>query len=158
VGIDLGSADTAAVIESTLAGHPDVAAELAAAHSAAWKIDDPVLLELCRLRIAQLLGCDAEWSTRSPEALAAGLSEETIAAVAQWPTSPLFGERERACLALTEQWVIDVASVTDEQVEAVRNELGDAGLVAFANALLVVEQRQRLRLAWAQLFNEEAME
>jgi hypothetical protein len=36
----------------------------------------------------------------------------------------------------------------------VRDELGEQGLVDFVSALLVIEQRQRLRLTWAQLFTE----
>ncbi len=36
------------------------------------------------------------------------------------------------------------------------DQLGEQGLVDFVNALLVVEQRQRLRLVWRQLFGEAA--
>ena len=62
--------------------------------------------------------------------------------------------RQRACLAFTEQFVIDVAGLDDATAGAVRDELGEQGLVDFVSALLVIEQRQRLRLTWAQLFTE----
>ena len=74
-------------------------------------------------------------------------------AVAQWPTSPLFDERDRAVLGWCEQYVIDVASMDDATAGAVREHLGDAGLVDLTNAFLVIEQRQRLRTAWARLLD-----
>ena len=142
------------VIEVTLADHPRVAASLAAAHVAAWEVVDPVLLELCRLRLAQLFGDTAELVVRTPAAVAAGLDESTIRELRGWPRSPQFGPRERACLAFCEQFFIDVANVTTAETEAISAELGVQGLADFVSALLVVEQRLRLRLAWDQLFGE----
>ena len=46
-----------------------------------------------------------------------------------------------------------MATLTDDQAAAVSDVLGEDGLAAFASALLVIEQRQRLRLAWARLFD-----
>ena len=46
---------------------------------------------------------------------------------------------------------LDVASIDDDTVAAVRDHLGDEGLANFVNALLVVEQRIRLRLVWDRL-------
>ena len=138
-----------------MASQPEVAAQLAAAYDEIWKAVDPVLLELVRLRVAMLLGCSAELAERTPAAVAAGLDETTIADLASWSTSPRFGARERACLAYVEQWLIDVASMTDADAAAVCDALGGDGLAAFSAALLVIEQRQRLRLAWQQIFGEE---
>jgi alkylhydroperoxidase family enzyme len=142
---------TAAVLDAVLAGVPDVARYLHEADTAAWDAVDPVLLELCRLRVAMLLGCQPELAARTPAAVDAGLDETTVAELSRWPTSPRFGARERACLAFTEQFVIDVATLSDDLADAVRDQLGPTGLMDFTNALLVVEQRQRLRLAWEQL-------
>jgi len=135
-----------------LAPMPDVRESLESAWDAAWSSVDPVLLELCRLRIATLLDCDAEGRTRTPIAAAHGLDDERIAQLAEWMTSPSFGDAERACLAFAEQFTIDVAALDDATVGAVRDHLGEQGVVDFVNALLVVEQRQRLRLVWQQLF------
>ena len=41
------------------------------------------------------------------------------------------------------------------ETEAISAELGEQGLADFVSALLVIEQRLRLRLAWGQLFGEE---
>jgi alkylhydroperoxidase family enzyme len=142
------------VIAALLERYPDVSSSLTSAWDAAWHSVDPALLELCRLRIASLLGCRAELASRTPAAVAAGLDESRIEVLSQWPTSALFGPTERACLAFTEQFVIDVASLDDRTAGAARDALGEQGLVDFVDALLVVEQRQRLRLIWQRLFED----
>jgi alkylhydroperoxidase family enzyme len=147
---------TADVLDAMLTRHADVRDALADAWVAAWTSVDPVLLELCRLRMAMLLDCADELAARTPAAVAAGLDEAMVAALAAWPYDARFGRRERACLAFTEQFVIDVAGLDDATAFAVRDELGEDGLADFVNALLVVEQRQRLRLTWARLFPEAA--
>lgn len=141
------------VIGAVLAAHPDVATHLGEANTAAWDAVDPVLLELCRVRVAMLLGCETERAARTPAATAAGLDEATIAELAQWPTSARYGPRERACLAFTEHFVIDVATLSDDLAADVAAHLGHQGLRDFVSALLVVEQRQRLRLAWERVLS-----
>ena len=140
------------VFASVLDGQPDIRDALDAVSQAAWASVDPVLLELCRLRMAMLFGCPAELAWRTPAAVTAGLEEERIEALAHWPTSQRFGPRERACLAFAEQFVIDVAGIDDVVAGAVVEHLGEQGLADFASALLVVEQRLRLRLTWQRLF------
>ena len=139
----------AAVLDRVLADLPDVAADLDAAHRAAWDALDPALVELTRLRVAMMLGHAAELAARTP---ASGVDEATIAELSLWPTSPRFGERERACLTYLEQHLIDVANVTEAQTEAVAAHIGHDGLASYASVVLVLEQRQRLRLAWDRLF------
>jgi alkylhydroperoxidase family enzyme len=139
----MGSSETGELLASVLVEHPDVVQHLDDLHDAVWAAVDPVVLELCRLRIARLLGCAAEEEVRTPLAISAGLDEATIAELAAWPSSPRFGPRERACLAVCEQFVLDVAGAEQLGPEAFRN---------LVTALLVLEQRQRLRLAWERLF------
>ena len=131
------------------AGWADVSGQLGAANVAAWAATSPRLLELCRVRIAILLGCEAEAEARTP---ARGVSDDVLAAIRSWPTDPRFDPLDRACLAFTEQYVIDVASIDDDTVATVREYLGDVGVANFVNALLVAEQRIRLRLVWDRLF------
>jgi alkylhydroperoxidase family enzyme len=137
------------VLVDDVAGLRDVRDELASLHDAAFGAVDSRRLELCRLRIAMLLGCSAELGYRTP---GVELADETTAALANWPNDPHFDSADRAVLAFTEQWVIDVASLDDETAGAVRDYLGDGGLLDFAQAILVVEQRVRLRLVWDRLF------
>jgi len=103
------------------------------------RLVDPVVLELCRLRVAQLLGARYPQSVRTPEARAAGLPEGRIAALACWRTSDDFGETERACLRFAEQFVLDAKGITDADAAAVVGALGDAGTVAFVEALAIFD-------------------
>lgn len=143
---------TAAVIDHVLgdgaAGHADVRDEMTTAHTAAWNATSPRLLELSRVRIATMLGCTAEATARTADT---GVAPELLDAIAAWPSDPRFDDTDRACLAFTEHYVIDVASVDDHTVAAMREHLGDAGVQNFVSALLVIEQRIRLRLVWDRL-------
>jgi alkylhydroperoxidase family enzyme len=135
------------MFEMVLRTQPKVLDALSAAHEAAWAAVDPDLLDLCRVRIAMLLGHDHE-------AVSDCLDPSLVEALPAWTSSPRFTPKQRACLAFTEQFVIDVAALDDADVAAVTAELGPDGLSNFVEALLVVEQRQRLSLAWSRLFPE----
>lgn len=132
-------------------GHRDVGEQLTAAHDAAWHATSPRLLELCRVRIATMLGCAAEAAARTA---GSGADDGMLDAIPAWPTDPRFTEVDRACLAFTEHYVMDVASVDDATVAAVIVLLGDEGMKNFVHALLVVEQRIRLRLIWDCLLGD----
>jgi alkylhydroperoxidase family enzyme len=142
---------TSATLHTHLAQFPDVLEQLTAAHEAAWVTVDPHILELCRLRIASMLGAEAEMAINTPQA---ALTTEKRSALSQWPLSPLFTESEKACLAFTEEFVIDVASLQETTAVRVGELLGQQELADFVSALLVVEQRIRISLAWQTLFGE----
>ncbi len=141
-------AGTDHVIETVLVDRPDVVAVLEEARQAAWAATDRRRLELVRIRIAQLLGCDSELAGPTPDVDLGGISQ---AEVAGWPSAERLDAVDRAALAYCEQWVIDVSSMTDELVAPLRDALGDDGLSTFTNALMVIEQRMRLRQTWERL-------
>ena len=117
-------------------GDTDALVHLDAAHAAAWEVADAGLLAVCRDRIVEHLapaGPDAIDIDRRP---ASDLLDPTV---------------RSAALAFTDQYIFDVASVTDEQVAPLRDALGDQGLIDFLHALLVVEQRIRLSLIWGSV-------
>jgi len=132
-----------------LAARPDVRGALEEMNATALESVDPVLLTACRVRIAMLLGHTA---TLLDPALPAGL----VADLPRWPSSARFSAAQRACLAFTEQFVVDVSSMDDATVAAVEHELGPVALMDFTHALLAVEQRIRLDLMWGRLFGAEA--
>ena len=107
---------------------------------------DPVLLELCRLRIAALHGCESELRVRYQPAQDAGLGEAKIAAIPDAADSPLFSEAERACIALAELFAIDPHAITDADAARVVAALGDAGTVALVEALALFDGFTRFRL------------
>jgi alkylhydroperoxidase family enzyme len=103
------------------------------------RLVDPVLLELCRLRIAQLHGARHPLSIRTPEARVAGLDEAKLATLAEWWRQPGFSDLERACLRFAEQFVLDAQAMSDEEARPVVAALGEAGTVAFIEALAIFD-------------------
>jgi AhpD family alkylhydroperoxidase len=106
---------------------------------------DPVVLELCRLRVAQLLRCDAALESRTPEAVDAGLTEDDVAALADWCNDARFSDAQRASLAVAEQFVLDPHGVSAQQRADVVTHFGDAGLVALVEALAIFDGFSRFR-------------
>lgn len=127
------------VLESSSLGR-SVRPHLEAAYEAARNAIDAELLELCRDRLAMLLDHRPTLDE---------LSAHELAHLTKWSSSDRFDDVQRAALAFTEQFAIDVASMPDDQARTLREQLGDQGLVDFVHALLVVEQRMRLDLIWA---------
>ena len=103
-------------------------------------------LELCRLRIAQVHGDPAQLALRYEPAVAAGLTEEHVAALADYLDSPLFTAHQRRCIAYAEQYVIDVHGITDADAEAVKQNMSDDQYVAFTVALGLFDGLGRMRL------------
>jgi alkylhydroperoxidase family enzyme len=130
-------------------GHrPDLYREFRDFYALFWerRLVDPVLLELCRLRVAALLGCDSELEVRYEAATAAGLDESKIAALEDWSRDPRFSRLERAALGFAEMFVRDPHAITDADARAVAVELGDAGMVAFVEALALFDGFSRFRV------------
>jgi hypothetical protein len=103
----------------------------------------PRILELCRLRLAQLHRCEAELQHGDWEA-----QEEKRENLSAWPDAALFTDAEQACLEFTEVYAMDVQAITDEQAAAVKADFGDAGLVMLIEALGIFDARMRLALLW----------
>ena len=118
-------------------------ARWSALHAGMWAIVDPRILELCRLRIATLLGATRHAELRSPAARELGVTEELVAELPGWPTSPRFTSRDRACLALTEQFVMDVSGVDQQLVDSVLEHLTPGECYSFVNAIWAAEALQR---------------
>jgi len=100
---------------------------------------DPVLLELVRLRVAQMHAARFPLASRRPEAREAGLDEEKISELEHWWRSPSFTETERACLRFAEQFVLDAKGISDEQARPVVAALGAKGAVALVEALAIFD-------------------
>jgi hypothetical protein len=101
---------------------------LDAVHRAATAVVDPQLLQLCRARMALLIGSDEEHPRSA--------SGESV---------------EQAAVDLAEQMVIDVANVSDDQVTAVVRHLGPDAAATLVYALVAEEQRLRMQTLWARL-------
>jgi len=104
---------------------------------------DPVVLELCRLRMATLLQSKLDLSLRYQPAIDAGLTEAKLKELAIYQKSPLYSELERRCLEFTEQFVIQSSSISDEDVGRVQSVLDPEAFIYFVKALSALDQLQR---------------
>jgi alkylhydroperoxidase family enzyme len=109
---------------------------------------DPVVSELCRLRIAQMVESDFDLALRYRPATDAGLSEQKIAALSDYPTSSHFSERERIILEFTEQWVIQSSSITDDDVARLQTVISPEEFMYFCKALSLIDQFARANSAF----------
>src|SRR4051794_22393069 len=80
--------------------HPEGARALARLGAAAWEVAGSSLLELCGVRVAQLLG-----NERALNAGSSSLDARKVEHLGDWDTSSLFTQAERAHLEFTEQFV-----------------------------------------------------
>lgn len=110
-----------------------------------WGVTDPELLELVRARISQLLRNETVLKGER-------IPSDRMAALSQWPTSPLFSDAERAVLGITEQFIMDVAGVSQEQRNSLGEHLDPAELGGFVTALYLLDYSQRTQTALDRLF------
>jgi alkylhydroperoxidase family enzyme len=133
-------------LEEVIGLRPELAPLLDEFLVEAWSAGDPVVLELCRLRIATLHGDVAQQQLRHQSAIDAGLTEEQVVALPDHHRSELFSDHQRACVRYAEQFVVDVHGLTDDDAAAVKHEMTDAEFVAFTVALGLFDGIGRLRL------------
>ena len=131
--------------DDLLGMHPELAADHQNLLIEIWRGPvDARILELCRLRTATILDNNVAWEEpRSPAAVEGGLDEALVESLAQWPTDPRFDAATRACLALAEQYVMDVHGITDHQVADVEGHIGPDGVVCLTTALALWEITHR---------------
>lgn len=103
--------------------------------------------ELARCRIAMLLSGE-----RDALAPLAELTDGDLVHLSSWPTSLQFDAADRAVLELTEQFVIDVATITDDQRTRCLGDLGDHAFIA-VQTVYVLDHGLRVRAAVRQLFD-----
>ena len=120
-----------------------------ALYGSLWNPDvlDPTLLELCRLRIAAVLGCESEARVRFRDAMEAGLTEEKIAALPRYTSAPELSERERSCIAFAEQYVLDPHGLDDSDFARLRASLDSKQIATLTLAVAVFDALARFRLA-----------
>lgn len=131
--------------EEVLATLPEYQTSFDALYKALWTLPQmpASVLELCRLRLAQLHDSDTEW--QRAEVPLPGAQREQLT---RWNTSPAFNAAERACLEFAEIYAMDPQAISDEQAAAVKTHFGDAGLVALVEALGLFYGLTRLSLLW----------
>ena len=144
---ELASGDTG--LDRVFGLRPDLYEAFRAFYALFWtrRLVDPVVLELCRLRVAQLLGCATEQQVRYAPARDAGLTEDQVAELSRWPEDLRFDDAQRAALAFAEQFVLDPHGVDDELRDTVIDHFELAGLAALCEALALFDGFCRFRTA-----------
>jgi len=139
---------------------PDLYGPFREFYAVFWRdrLVDPVVLELCRLRVAQLLGCGSELQVRYQPAASARsaeeadfteepvLTDEMVDELAQWPTSEHFTDAHRAALAFAEQFVIDPQGIKGAVRDELRAHFALPEVVAITEALALFDGFIRFRL------------
>ena len=109
---------------------------LTALNERVWQAGDPVLLELVRVRVAQLIG--------NPGVVALAASSASSASLVA----------EQDVVDFAEQFVIDVSGTTEEMREGLTARFGADGARELVTAIYVVEFTQRLQLIAARLLDD----
>lgn len=110
---------------------------------------------LARVRIAQLYAAPDAEHTYMRGAENDGVPTDRLDAVRRWPDALELDERDRAALALVEQMVLDAEGMTDDQVRAAVDVLGEAQVVATAVVAALADAEVRLSLVLDQLHDLE---
>jgi len=106
------------------------------------------LLELCRLQLGRLHGAELPDLCDAMRAARAARDPAWTEAIDRWWASPAFDPTAKACLRFAEQFALDPKQIGDADASAVVAALGDAGTVAFVEALAILDGFSR----FARLF------
>lgn len=136
---------TADGFERVLGLCPDLMERYRGFYGAIW--DEGVLparlLELCRLRIAGQNRCEAESLIAHSES---GLTIAERSSLARGDIPMSVSDLERRVLDVASKVPFEIHGVEDDEIEALRRELGDDGLVALMVTLPLFDASCRLRL------------
>ena len=86
------------------------------------------LRELVIMRVAILNGAPYEAEQHAPIALAEGLSQAQLDALADWPAAQVYTPLQQDILSLTDSMTRDI-QVPEERISALREQLGEQCLV-----------------------------
>ena len=113
---------------------------------------DGALAELVRVRASQINGCAYCLEMHTRDALAGGESDRRLYAIAAWRESPLFSERERAALALTEAVTLIADGGLDDAYEAAAQHFEKEELAALLYTIVTINGWNRLAVATHMVF------
>jgi alkylhydroperoxidase family enzyme len=90
---------------------------------------DPVLRELGITRAGFVTGSQFVYSQHCKAARAAGISDEKVADINSWGSSPLFDARERAVLAYVDEVVLQDGRVQDATFARLREHIDEVAVL-----------------------------
>lgn len=123
--------------------------QLAAMSQTLKKELDPHLIDFVNIRASQINGCAFCLDMHIKEAKIRGERELRLHHIQIWRESPLFTERERAALEMTEAVTrISEGGISDELFERLRAAFSDKEISDLAFAIGVINQWNRLAITF----------
>ncbi|HEY1458301.1 MAG TPA: carboxymuconolactone decarboxylase family protein [Solirubrobacteraceae bacterium] len=114
---------------------------------------DPPLRELVKIRASQINGCAYCIDMHTRAARGAGESEQRLYALAAWRESPLFSERERAALELTDAITnVGDGGVPEELYDRVQAHFSAGELANLILAISAINAWNRIAVSSAMVF------
>jgi AhpD family alkylhydroperoxidase len=108
---------------------------------------EPELLDLVKLRASQLNGCAYCLDLHSRDLRAKGESPQRLDVLSAWREVPLFSDRERAALALTEAITrVGDTHVPDDVVDAARAVFDEDELAQLVFEIVVINAWNRVAI------------
>src|ERR1700760_1489854 len=122
-------------LDAIFALQPEMAESLVEFLATADAVNDRELLGLCRLRVAQVLGCRAGLE---------GADADLLTRLDNWDHSDAFDAREKAALDYTDQFMMSATNVSPEQRTALARALGVTEPSTFVYGLYINEAFLRM--------------
>ncbi|MGA2165084.1 MAG: carboxymuconolactone decarboxylase family protein [Solirubrobacteraceae bacterium] len=117
---------------------------------------DPGLRELVKIRASQINGCAYCIELHTRDARKAGESERRIYALSAWHESPLFSDRERAALALTDAITrIAHAGLPEAVYEQAAEHFGEEELANLILAITAINAWNRIAISSGIVFADD---
>jgi AhpD family alkylhydroperoxidase len=109
---------------------PQLAAAVSAYNDAVFASTlDWRLHELVRMRVAQINECNVCLGWRTPEAQAAGITEDLLSSVADYQASDAFTDAEKVALEFTERFCTDSARIDSALVDRLKEHFDSGEIV-----------------------------
>lgn len=104
-------------------------------------------IELLYMRISQINGCEFCLKLHGRKLIEAGESAERIDQIAQWQTSDLFNQREKAALAWAESLtLVSETHAADHEFTALKAEFNDLDITEMTFAIASMNALNRLAI------------
>ena len=113
----------------------------------------PTLCELIKVRASQINGCAYCVDMHTQEALKNGETKRRLFAVTAWKESPLFTEKERAALQMTDEiTLISTNGVSDETYNKVLELHGEESLAQIIMQIIIINSWNRIAVSTHMIF------
>jgi len=107
------------------------------------------LQELVKIRASQINGCSFCLQMHTSDARKIGVSEERLSLIAGWHEAPIYSERERAALALTENITLIAGhGVADETYNEAASVFSEAELAHLISAIVNINAWNRYAITY----------